>query len=65
MTLQDWVRNRPPESIALWTVAAIFVGFALADVPLLGIEPDVLAVLAAFFAASTAVYDTRSNCNSV
>lgn len=56
MTLREWISDQPTPALVLWIAAILFVGFALADIPLLGLDPATLAVLAAVFAASTAVY---------
>jgi hypothetical protein len=40
-----------PSSALLWTLAAVFVGAALADVSMLGFDPATLSILAAVFSA--------------
>jgi len=41
----------PPSSVLLWTLAAVFVAAALADVPILGFDGAMLSTLAAVFSA--------------
>lgn len=60
--LRDWLRSGRLQYATLWALAALFVGFAIAGRPLLGFDPTTLALLAAVFAASTAVYGRGSGC---
>ena len=52
----EWLRNQRLEGPLLLGLAAISVGFALADRSVLGFEPPMLAVLAAVFAATSSIY---------
>lgn len=52
----EWLRNQRPQVLLLLGLAAIFVGFALADRSIFGLEPPMLAVLAAVFAATSSIY---------
>ncbi|MDZ7730901.1 MAG: hypothetical protein U5K37_08365 [Natrialbaceae archaeon] len=45
-----------PAGIAFFLVAAILVGFALMELPVLGLESSDLAIIAAVFAAVSSVY---------
>lgn len=56
MNLIEWMRKLRPQALVLLGLAVIFVGLALADMSILGLEPPMLAVLAAVFAASSSVY---------
>lgn len=64
MKPREHLRNGGLPYVVLWVLAVTFVALALADVPLLGIEPPMLAVLAAVFAASTATVKGNSSCNA-
>lgn len=64
MNLQEWLRSGRLQYVTLWALAAICVGFALANITLLGFEPPMLAVLAAVLAASTTAYKKRSRCDT-
>lgn len=52
----EWLRNQRLQVLLLLGLATIFVGFALADRSILGLEPPMLAVLAAVFAATSSIY---------
>lgn len=47
----SWLTDLRPQAQLLLGLAVVFVGFALAGRTLLGLEPPMLAVLAAVFAA--------------
>ncbi|MFC4245751.1 hypothetical protein ACFOZ7_01825 [Natribaculum luteum] len=64
MTLRDHLQNQRPQYILLWALAVTFVVLALAGIPLFGLEPTMLAILAAVFAALTAEYSRQETCNS-
>ncbi len=64
MTLRDHLQNQRPQHILLWALVVTFVVLALAGIPLFGLEPATLAVLAAVFAALTAEYSRQDTCNS-
>lgn len=61
MTPLDWLHAQHPAALVLWTLALLLVAFALADTPLLGLDPATLAILAAVFAALTATYQGRAD----
>lgn len=56
MKLIAWMKDLQPPTLLLLGLAVIFVGFALADRSILGLEPSMLAILAAVFAAVSSVY---------
>lgn len=59
--LWDWLKRQKPQALFLWAVAGICFGLGAAGIPLLGIDPEMLIILAAVFAALTAEYSRRTN----
>jgi hypothetical protein len=57
--------RQTPQAVVLWALTVLLVGFALADIPLFGLDPAMMAVLAAVFAALTAVYTRDGSTNDV
>lgn len=56
MTLWDRLKRQNPQALFLWAVAGICFGLGAAGIPLLGIDPAMLIILGAVFAALTAEY---------
>lgn len=57
----NWLNRQSPQSLLLWAAAVILVGLALADISLFGMDTSTMAIVAAVFAALTAVYHTGSS----
>ncbi|MFC6951870.1 hypothetical protein [Halorubellus litoreus] len=57
MGLKDQLPGGRVQIVALWVLAVVFVVLAIANVPVLGIDPVSLAVLATVFAALTTTYN--------
>ena len=51
-----WLREQRPQALLLLGIAVVFVAMALADRSVLGLDPPMLAVLAAVFAATSSIY---------
>lgn len=56
MALREWLGDQQPQALVFWALAALFFVLGLAGIPVLGIEPSLLIILAAVFAALTAEY---------
>lgn len=63
MARRTWLRSGKPQLVVLWGLSVLFVALALADVVVLGLDPAMLAVLAAVFAAVTSAYTWGSNAD--
>lgn len=51
-----WLRKQRPQALLPLGIAVVLVALALADRSLLGLEPPMLAVIAAVFAATSSIY---------